>query len=78
MTTPRIRRPTSAISRAASAIVGMTSEAGPVRPRLGSQCNCTENSAISIMPSQKFGTASNATTPAEIATVGPAMLERRC
>ena len=70
MTMPRINRATRAISRAASAIDGMISESGPVRPRLGSQRSCTDSTAISIMPSQKFGTASSVATLLEIARSG--------
>lgn len=51
-------RATSAISRAESATVGMTSEVQPVKPKLGSQRHSTEDRMISISPSQKFGIAS--------------------
>ncbi len=60
MTTPRVMRATSAISRAESASVGITIESAPDRPKLGSQPSFTEKTAIRIMPSQKLGTASSA------------------
>ncbi len=55
-------RATSAISRAASAKVGITREAQPVKPKLGSQPRSTDRATISIRPSQKFGMARSPTT----------------
>ncbi len=43
-------------------MVGITREAKPVKPKLGSQPRSTDRTTISMRPSQKFGMARSPTT----------------